>query len=66
MWCGKDSRAKAKVYWDKVYVPKREGGMGIKKLEVWNKAVVLNHIWNLFSRGADRPDNSATHSDDIQ
>jgi hypothetical protein len=50
LWCGNDSKAKAKVAWDKLCVPKREGGLGIKRLEVWNQASMLNHIWNLFSK----------------
>jgi hypothetical protein len=31
-------------------VPKEEGGLGIKRLEVWNKASMMIHIWNLFAR----------------
>ncbi|XP_062155223.1 uncharacterized protein LOC133863288 [Alnus glutinosa] len=27
-----------------------EGGLGIKRIEVWNKASMLNHIWNLFTK----------------
>jgi hypothetical protein len=30
-------------------VPKKEGGLGIKMLAVWNIVSMLNHIWNLFS-----------------
>lgn len=48
LWCGQDSKAKAKVSWEKICVPKREGGLGLKRLEVWNKAANLSHIWNLF------------------
>jgi hypothetical protein len=48
LWCGGDSNAKAKVAWEKVCVPKREGGLGLKRLEIWNQAAMLNHIWNLF------------------
>jgi len=52
LWCGKDVKAKAKVAWDKVCAPKKERGLGIKKLEVWNKASLLIHIWNLFARAS--------------
>jgi hypothetical protein len=31
-------------------VPKQEGGLGIKKLEVWTQASMLIRIWNLFAR----------------
>jgi hypothetical protein len=50
LWCGKDVKARAKVSWAKVCVPRREGGLGLKRIEVWNKAAMLRHIWNLFSR----------------
>lgn len=43
-------KAKAKVAWDKLYMPKKEGGLGIKNIEVWNQASMLNHIWNLFTK----------------
>lgn len=29
-------------------VPKQEGGLGIKKLEEWNHAAMMRHIWSLF------------------
>jgi hypothetical protein len=38
------------VAWNKILVSKQEGGLGIKNIEVWNKASMLNHIWNLFSK----------------
>jgi hypothetical protein len=50
LWCGKDAKAKAEVAWSNVCFPKKEGGLGIKQLEVWNKAAMLNHIWSLFAR----------------
>jgi hypothetical protein len=27
---------------------RKEGGLGLKQVETWNKAAMLNHIWNLF------------------
>jgi hypothetical protein len=50
LWCGEDTKAKAKVAWDKVCVPKKEGGLGIKKLDFWNQASMLYHVWVLFAR----------------
>jgi len=50
LWNGKDEKARAKVAWEKVCLPKREGGLGIKRLAVWNCVSILNHIWSLFSR----------------
>jgi hypothetical protein len=48
LWGNQDSRARARVSWENVYVPRKEGGLGLKRLETWNKAAMLNHIWNLF------------------
>jgi hypothetical protein len=50
LWNGKDSDfAKAKVAWSDVCFPKKEGGLGLKNLEVWNRTSILRHIWNLFT-----------------
>jgi hypothetical protein len=49
LWNGKDEKARAKVAWEKVCVPK-EGGLGLKRLAIWNQVSMLNHVWNLFSR----------------
>jgi hypothetical protein len=38
LWNGNETcAAKAKVSWDLVCMLKREGGLGLKKLEVWNR-----------------------------
>jgi hypothetical protein len=50
LWCGEDSKAKAKVSWDRLCCPKVEGGLELKRLEVWNCAAMLNHIWSLFAQ----------------
>jgi len=50
LWGGGYSKAHAKVACDKLCAPKQEGGLGIKRTEVWNKASMLNHIWNLFTK----------------
>jgi hypothetical protein len=50
LWCGKDSKAKAKVAWDKLCCPKNEGGLGIKRIEEWNRVAMLKHIWSLFAQ----------------
>jgi hypothetical protein len=31
-------------------VPKTEGGLELKRLETWNQAAMLKHIWSLFSQ----------------
>jgi len=38
---------RAKLAWDQVCLPKKEGGLGIKWITEWNKIVLLKHIWNL-------------------
>nr|GEW72937.1 putative reverse transcriptase domain, reverse transcriptase zinc-binding domain protein [Tanacetum cinerariifolium] len=50
LWCqGHMRKGKAKVAWDVMCVPKKEGGLGIRKLDVFNKALMISHIWNLLS-----------------
>ena len=51
LWNGKSiGSAKAKVSWKDVCYPKREGGLGLKSLEVWNQTSMLRHVWSLFAR----------------
>ncbi|GJX54328.1 hypothetical protein Tco_0282697, partial [Tanacetum coccineum] len=51
LWCqGNMRRGKAKVAWEVVCVPKKEGGLGLRKIELFNKALMISHIWNLLSR----------------
>ncbi|XP_024014348.1 uncharacterized protein LOC112088307 [Eutrema salsugineum] len=51
LWSGPalNSR-KTKVAWSVVTTPKREGGLGLKSLEVANKVSVLKIIWRLLSK----------------
>jgi hypothetical protein len=49
LWNGNDEgNARAKVSWSVLSMPKKEGGLGIKKLEEWNRAAMIRHIWSLF------------------
>jgi hypothetical protein len=53
IFCGKVMlRAKEvpKFLGSKVCFPKQEGGLGLKRIEEWNKAAVLKHIWHLFTQ----------------
>jgi hypothetical protein len=52
LWSERDSKANAKVSWERICAPKKEGGLGIKMIEVWNKAYMINHIWNLSKVGS--------------
>lgn len=39
----------SKVAWDVVYLPKEEGGLGLKRVHDWNKAAITRHLWNIAS-----------------
>ncbi|GJW93322.1 putative RNA-directed DNA polymerase [Tanacetum coccineum] len=50
LWCpSSSSKGKAKVAWELVCLPKDEGGLGIRRLEHFNSALLVSHIWNLLS-----------------
>ena len=38
------------VSWEKVCLPKRKGGHGLKRIVDWNKAAVMKLTWNLFTQ----------------
>lgn len=37
----------AKVAREEVCSPKKEGGLGVKNILVWNKAQMIRHLWDL-------------------
>ncbi|GJW80981.1 hypothetical protein Tco_0144956, partial [Tanacetum coccineum] len=41
---------KAKVAWDVVCLPKDEVGLGVKRLDLFNKALMSSHVWKLLVR----------------
>ncbi|GJT02460.1 putative reverse transcriptase domain-containing protein [Tanacetum coccineum] len=43
------SRGKAKVAWEVVCLPKKEGSIGIRRLDHFNKALMVSRIWKLLS-----------------
>nr|GEY42926.1 hypothetical protein [Tanacetum cinerariifolium] len=43
------SRGKVKVAWDVVCLSKQEGGLGIRRLDHFNKALMVSHVWKLLS-----------------
>nr|GEU49696.1 hypothetical protein [Tanacetum cinerariifolium] len=50
LWCQCSiSSGKAKVAWEVVCLPKKEGGLGICRLDQFNKALMVSHIWKLLS-----------------
>ncbi|KAJ4881254.1 Uncharacterized protein Rs2_38309 [Raphanus sativus] len=49
LWKGKlDGNGAAKVAWEKVSTPKKEGGLGLKNWVIWNRAYAMKLIWILF------------------
>nr|GFC77644.1 hypothetical protein [Tanacetum cinerariifolium] len=42
-------KGKAKVSWDVVCRMRIEGGLGIRRFDLFNKALMLSHLWNLIS-----------------
>lgn len=50
MWSGKlEKNAIALVAWNKVCVPKEEGGLALKQLKVWNLADVGHKLWKVIA-----------------
>lgn len=41
---------KARVAWSIVVQTKEQGGLGVKDLQIWNKACGMHLIWLLFFR----------------
>lgn len=47
-WSGHYENTKsAKISWSNVCLPKKEGGLGLKRIEEWNKACIARLIWLL-------------------
>ncbi|GJX99396.1 retrovirus-related pol polyprotein from transposon TNT 1-94, partial [Tanacetum coccineum] len=46
---GKSEKSKSKVAWEVVCLPKDEGGLGIRRLECFNYALMSSHIWKLLT-----------------
>ncbi|GKC61013.1 putative reverse transcriptase domain, reverse transcriptase zinc-binding domain protein [Tanacetum coccineum] len=42
-------KGRSKVAWEVVCLPKNEGGLGIRRLKVFNSALMIAHIWKLLS-----------------
>ncbi|GJZ20273.1 reverse transcriptase domain-containing protein [Tanacetum coccineum] len=49
LWChGSSGKGKSKVAWEIVCLPKEEGGLGIRRLECFNLALMATHVWKLL------------------
>nr|GEU38638.1 hypothetical protein [Tanacetum cinerariifolium] len=42
-------KGRSKVAWEAVCLPKDEGGLGVRRLDTFNKALMVSHIWKLLS-----------------
>ncbi|KAJ9535280.1 hypothetical protein OSB04_un001622 [Centaurea solstitialis] len=52
LWSSGDAiKGKAKVSWKEVCLPKGKGGLGIRSLKCWNKALLAKQIWKLIDNG---------------
>ncbi|GKA91485.1 putative RNA-directed DNA polymerase [Tanacetum coccineum] len=50
LWCnGEYKCGKAKVAWDSLCLPTKESGLGLRSLELFNKALMTKHIWNIVT-----------------
>ncbi|XP_031265367.1 uncharacterized protein LOC116123775 [Pistacia vera] len=50
LWMGTSlSPSSAKVAWSSVCYPLREDGLGIKRIQDWNRAAILKHVWRLLN-----------------
>ncbi|GJV97902.1 hypothetical protein Tco_1549479 [Tanacetum coccineum] len=50
LWChGSLKKGKSRVVWEVVCLLRKEGGLGIRRLEVFNSALMIAHVWKLIS-----------------
>ncbi|GKA81906.1 sodium/hydrogen exchanger 6 [Tanacetum coccineum] len=49
LWCqGEMKKGKAKVAWEAVCLPQREGGLGIRRIKDFDIALMATHIWSFW------------------
>lgn len=45
-----DSKTSALVSWQKICVPRSEGGLGVKQLRAWNEVALGKHLWTILTK----------------
>ncbi|KAJ9555971.1 hypothetical protein OSB04_010585 [Centaurea solstitialis] len=49
LWAqGESAQGKCKLSWESVCMPIEKGGLGIRRLGMWNRAMVTKHIWDVL------------------
>ncbi|GKC07718.1 hypothetical protein Tco_0999328 [Tanacetum coccineum] len=46
---GNTCRGKSKVAWEVVCLPRKEGGLGVRRNDAFNKALITSHIWSIIT-----------------
>ncbi|GKB53018.1 RNA-directed DNA polymerase, eukaryota, reverse transcriptase zinc-binding domain protein, partial [Tanacetum coccineum] len=50
LWNQNDgTKGRPKVAWKKVCRSKQKGGLGLKDLGVWNRAMIIKHLWHIIT-----------------
>ncbi|GKC32155.1 RNA-directed DNA polymerase, eukaryota, reverse transcriptase zinc-binding domain protein [Tanacetum coccineum] len=50
LWSAKNEyMGRNSVAWKDICLPKSQGGLGLKSLHEWNKALMTRHLWNVLS-----------------
>lgn len=47
VWSSELGSKKSPVAWERVCQPKYVGCLGLRNLAQWNKAALLNNVWNI-------------------
>jgi hypothetical protein len=50
LWSGSLNKGLAAVAWKDICKPKREGGLGLLRLDLWNKAAMAKHVWAIATK----------------
>jgi hypothetical protein len=52
----------AKMAWENICLPKEEGGLGVKNIQVLNRATMMKHIWAICTNPRHSIWSSLIHS----